>query len=165
MAAFFLGFVGMVAGGLALVVYVCALPFLLKDKRDANRFGAPSSTRTFGQAIVGGLVRSFDFAGRANRMDFWTFAVFTGLVCAATVILTVFLLLARHEDPMWFVTWLLLIIPLMAIPSLSMAVRRLHDVNRSAWWLLLLLVFGYFILLFWFFQPGQAGVRETAELF
>lgn len=53
--------------------------------------------------------------------------------------------------------FLLVTVPalLLAMPSLSIAVRRLHDVNRSGWWILLLLVFGYFILLYWFSQPSQ----------
>ncbi len=54
---------------------------------------------------------------------------------------------------------------LLSIACLSMAVRRLHDVNRSGWWVLLLGVFGYFILLYWFLQPSQSSTAELSQVF
>ncbi len=51
---------------------------------------------------------------------------------------------------------------LLAIPSLAMAVRRLHDSNRSGWWVLLVLVCGYFILFYWFVQkPHDERATEV----
>ena len=37
------------------------------------------------------------------------------------------------------------------IPSLALGVRRLHDINRAGWWLLLLsvLVIGWIVLIVW----------------
>ncbi|MBW8881277.1 MAG: DUF805 domain-containing protein [Asticcacaulis sp.] len=48
---------------------------------------------------------------------------------------------------------------------MSMAVRRLHDVNRSGWWLLVLCVAGILTLLYWFVQPPQSDLAEKAEVF
>jgi len=56
-----------------------------------------------------------------------------------------------------------LILLVLGVASLSMAIRRLHDTNRSGWWLLLLFVFGWFILLYWFIQPSQRN--DVAEVF
>lgn len=43
------------------------------------------------------------------------------------------------------------------LPSLGLGVRRLHDINRSGWWLLLglLPVIGTIILIVWFCKESQ----------
>ena len=41
----------------------------------------------------------------------------------------------------------------------------LHDVNRSGWWVLLLGLFGYFVLLYWFLQPSVRAAEEEAGIF
>lgn len=45
------------------------------------------------------------------------------------------------------------------IPSLSVSVRRLHDVDHSAWWLLLIFlpIIGWIVLIVWNCTEGTAG--------
>jgi len=45
------------------------------------------------------------------------------------------------------------------LPSIAVGVRRLHDLDKSAWWYLLLLLplIGAVVLLVWFCMPGTAG--------
>lgn len=45
------------------------------------------------------------------------------------------------------------------IPSLAVSVRRLHDTNRSGWWLLLLLIplIGALVILIFTVQDGTPG--------
>jgi uncharacterized membrane protein YhaH (DUF805 family) len=45
------------------------------------------------------------------------------------------------------------------IPSLAISVRRLHDVNRSGWWLLigLIPVVGWIVLFVWAIRESDAG--------
>lgn len=61
------------------------------------------------------------------------------------------------------------------LPGLAVWVRRLHDVNRSAWWVLLIFVpiIGGLVLLYWAVKRGTAGANrfgpdpitgETAEV-
>ena len=52
---------------------------------------------------------------------------------------------------------------LLFLPSLAVAVRRLHDVGRSGWWLFIMLVplFGFLLLLFWWVQPSEP--RDNAH--
>lgn len=47
----------------------------------------------------------------------------------------------------------------LLIPSLSVSVRRLHDTDRSGWWLLIGLIplIGGIILLVFFVQDSQTG--------
>jgi uncharacterized membrane protein YhaH (DUF805 family) len=152
---FLLLLAGAFIGALDLVVFVCALPFLLKTSRRSNRYGKPSLTRFGRRAIGSGLGRMFDFSGRANPVDFWFFAVFAGLFTVLSFGVTAVLMVLNSAAPVWSAGVPLLLLPVLALPSLSMAVRRLHDVNKSGLWLALLFVFGHFILLYWFFQPSQ----------
>ena len=48
------------------------------------------------------------------------------------------------------------------IPSLAVGVRRLHDINRTGWWLLLCLVpvFGWIVLIVWAIKRGDEGPNK-----
>lgn len=63
-----------------------------------------------------------DFSGRASRSEFWWFALFRVLVLTVT---------------MWIPFLGFIVILVFLLPSLSGMARRLHDVNRTGWWMLL----------------------------
>lgn len=69
-----------------------------------------------------------NFSGRARRSEYWYFALFN-------IIIAVILgqIAALIEFP-WLVTIYYLAI---LIPSLAVAVRRMHDVGKSGWYLLI----------------------------
>ncbi len=48
------------------------------------------------------------------------------------------------------------------IPFITTGVRRLHDINRNGWWLLVALVplIGSLILLYWTIKPGDTGSND-----
>jgi uncharacterized membrane protein YhaH (DUF805 family) len=49
----------------------------------------------------------------------------------------------------------------MVVPTISVAARRLHDMNHSGWWLLLsFLGVGTLILLIWFMFSGTKDVNR-----
>ena len=73
------------------------------------------------------LKKYADFSGRASRAEFWYFFLFVALVQAAGRILdTIFG--GRSSMPGPFSALLVL---LLIVPQVAVAVRRLHDVNRS----------------------------------
>lgn len=78
-----------------------------------------------------------NFSGRARRSEYWWASVFTGIVSG---ILTYIL-------PMLSGIWTLLIF----VPSLSISIRRLHDIGKSGWWYLMLFVplVGQIMILVW----------------
>ena len=90
-----------------------------------------------------------DFSGRASRPEFWWWTLFTFLVSMATGIVSEML------------SWLFSLAVLL--PSLAVGARRLHDTDRSAWFLLLwfIPVIGWLILLFWAVQEGKEPNRYT----
>jgi uncharacterized membrane protein YhaH (DUF805 family) len=52
----------------------------------------------------------------------------------------------------------------LVIPSLAGTARRLHDINKSAWWLLLgLIPIVNLVLVIWFCMKGVEGVNRFNE--
>ena len=90
------------------------------------------------------LQKYIDFNGRASRSEYWWFVLLTIVLSFIPVI-----------------GWILRLV--LLLPSLSVQVRRLHDMNRSAWWLLLLLpvppiiIIGAPVLLIMSAFPGTPG--------
>ncbi len=75
-----------------------------------------------------------NFSGRASRSEFWFFYLF--LVIGYTIaICTMFISIKL------FIGILSIFILAMIIPSLAVTVRRLHDINKSGWFILLPLPF------------------------
>ena len=77
---------------------------------------------TFTQSIKTCFNKFIDFSGRASRSEYWWFFLFTLIVR----------ILTGWIPGVGFVVALVLL-----LPSLSVTVRRLHDTNRTGWWLLL----------------------------
>lgn len=78
------------------------------------------------------------FSGRAQRSEYWFFQLFYFLISLAALMLDA-LTGTLSEDAGMGIIGLLVTLGLF-LPSLAVSVRRLHDTNRSGWWLLLWLV-------------------------
>jgi uncharacterized membrane protein YhaH (DUF805 family) len=48
------------------------------------------------------------------------------------------------------------------IPGLAVAVRRLHDINKSGWWILIAFVpiLGWILIIVWSLMPGNPGSND-----
>jgi uncharacterized membrane protein YhaH (DUF805 family) len=94
--------------------------------------------RTFWDAIKVCLTKYVDGKGRASRSEYWYFGLFTFLVGIAT---------GGAGDL------------LLLLPSLTVSVRRLHDIGKSAWALLwvFLPVIGWIVLIVYAVRPGEPG--------
>ncbi|MDN3669069.1 DUF805 domain-containing protein [Echinicola jeungdonensis] len=92
-----------------------------------------------------GLHQYADFKGRARRKEYWMFTLFNILISIAAVLLDNLIgwtIGAFTYGPI-FLTYLLAIF----LPSLGVTVRRLHDIGKSAW--LVLIAFIPFIGAIW----------------
>lgn len=78
------------------------------------------------EQITRSLKKYADFKGRASRSEFWTFFFFVLIAQAAGRLVDVLLGSNPLGGPVSMLTGLLLFVPQVAV-----AVRRLHDVNRS----------------------------------
>jgi len=104
----------------------------------------------FVQAISSGFSNYVQFSGRAIRSEYWYWVLFTivgsivaGIIDAVLGITVI--------DPLFGLATIL--------PSIAVAIRRLHDLDRTGWWILLGLIplIGWIILIIWYCSRGTVG--------
>jgi len=105
----------------------------------------------FGDAIKLGFSNYVNFTDRASRSEYWYWYLFAALGLLATALVDSAIVGRPVTYPLFVLATFL--------PSLSVAVRRLHDLNHSGWWILLALIplVGDIILLIWFCFKGTDG--------
>ena len=94
------------------------------------------------------------FEGRARRKEYWMFFLFN-------IIIAVVLGILQRASGVFGIISMLYSLAVL-VPSIAVGVRRLHDTDRSGWWLLIGLVplVGVIILIVFFVQPGKAGQNQ-----
>ncbi len=104
------------------------------------------------QATRTSLGKFADFSGRSSRPEYWYF-----LLPVIVILIVANLIDSILLDGMPILGTILGLAAL--VPTLSAGVRRLHDTDRSGWWLLLALVpiVGGLALLYLYCQPGSPG--------
>jgi uncharacterized membrane protein YhaH (DUF805 family) len=104
----------------------------------------------FGQAISTGFRKYVNFSGRARRSEYWYWVLFSVIVGFVAAIVDMQLNTQLNSSIANLV---------IAIPSIAVAVRRLHDIDRSGWWVLIGLVplVGFILLVVWFASEGTHG--------
>ena len=116
----------------------------------------------FIEASGEGFRRYFDFRTRSSRSEFWWFSLFATLVSIVMLFVdaNVFGIPLGDDGPAAGI-WSLITF----LPSISIAVRRLHDTNRSGWWYLLIfaILIGWIVLLVWFCTEGTEGENRFGD--
>lgn len=101
------------------------------------------------------------FSGRARRAEFWWFALFNFGVLFTLALIELAAGAPNHwmmgegnPSPVATLYWLGVL-----LPSLAVTVRRLHDTDRSGWWILIEFVpfVGPLILLWFVATRGTVG--------
>lgn len=94
------------------------------------------------------------FGGRAQRSEFWYFCLFCLLVGIVTLYIDISVLGYSVEEeytPLNTIAYLAVF-----IPSISVTARRLHDIGKSGWWMLLALTgIGIILLIVWYATEGE----------
>jgi len=112
----------------------------------------------FWQAIASGFKNYVTFSGRAIRSEYWFWVLFSLLGGLATEILDagIFSSDIPSASPPNGVFNLLTF-----LPSLAISVRRLHDIDRSGWWVLVAFtIIGIFVLIYWACKRGTPGANR-----
>jgi uncharacterized membrane protein YhaH (DUF805 family) len=102
----------------------------------------------FKTATITCLTKYVDFEGRASRSEFWWFFLFQIIVIVVlSMLLSVLGSLASLA---------------LLLPGIGVAVRRLHDIGKSGWWILISLIplIGWLIAIYWAIQPSQTETNK-----
>jgi uncharacterized membrane protein YhaH (DUF805 family) len=103
----------------------------------------------FASAIKSGFNNYVTFSGRAVRSEFWFWMLFAFIANIVAGIVDAILGLG--------VVGLLVSLALF-LPGLAVSVRRLHDIDRTGWWVLIALtIIGIILLIVWNCTKGTTG--------
>ncbi len=130
------------------------------------------------QWVIMPFRRLTDYAGRSRRMEFWLFwllALIAQMLASYTEAATGQAALFAGMGPVTLIVTLVLL-----LPATTVGIRRLHDIDRAGWWMLLFavpyfgwlasvesgaqsivaaiaLLVGAIVLLILLVQPGKPG--------
>ena len=98
-----------------------------------------------------------NFNGRASRSEYWWFALFAIIVS----------FIATALEIAAGVAFLNIIFSLaIFLPYLGLGFRRLHDLGKSGWWLLIsfIPILGFIVLLVFFVMEGENHPNQYGEV-
>jgi uncharacterized membrane protein YhaH (DUF805 family) len=106
----------------------------------------------FVEAIQSGFRNYVNFSGRAQRSAFWYWVLFA-VIAAIVAGMLDNMVFGEGEGPIGTIVSLALF-----LPGLSVSVRRLHDIDRTGWWVLLAFtVIGIIVLIIFNCTKGTPG--------
>lgn len=117
------------------------------------------------------FTRYLQFDGRARRAEFWQFYLLYFMVAVAGVVIGHMLdfVTGNPGGPIGFTIYVLIWLTFIP-PIIAVTVRRLHDCDRSGWWIFLSFVpFGILVLILLFYVregtqgPNRFGPDEKAH--
>lgn len=123
---------------------------------------------TFSEAVNSALKEHYcDFNGRASRSQFWWFELFTFIISTCFSILFTGFTYLDMTGVSEIIYGINVVVGLaLLLPSLGLSVRRLHDINKSGWWLLIGLIplIGTILLLVWFCKDSDMTPNQYGEV-
>ncbi|HEC00668.1 MAG TPA: DUF805 domain-containing protein [Sphingomonadales bacterium] len=111
----------------------------------------------FKDAVKSAFSKYFTISGRACRSEYWYYVLFIILVSFGLMMVSMII-------P--FLAMLGMVFSLATIiPSITVAIRRLHDIDRPGWWLLISFIplIGTIVLLIFFVKQGTEGPNDFGD--
>jgi uncharacterized membrane protein YhaH (DUF805 family) len=110
----------------------------------------------FFEAISSGFRNYVNFSGRAVRSEYWYWTLFV------TIVMFVLGVIDQSLNPGVGIGAFSIVNAIVSLalilPGIAVSVRRLHDIDRTGWWLLLsFTVIGVLILIYWACLRGTLG--------
>ena len=117
--------------------------------------GRPTSMMNPVDSVITCLQKYVGFEGRASRSEYWWFALAIFIAGLLAVIIDVILFGLENDDQIGYVSLSFQLAVLL--PSLAVSVRRLHDIGKSGWYILIAFIpiAGAIILLVWYCTDGE----------
>ena len=117
----------------------------------------------FQDAVKSGYQNYLTFSGRASRPAFWWWFLFQIIVSIVIGLIfgTGHMIADQTTMAMHYQGGLIANLWALAnfLPGLAIGIRRLHDVDKSGWWTLIVLIplVGAIVLIVWYCIKGTAG--------
>lgn len=120
-------------------------PFRFADRNEGLIIGFMDAVKS----VI--LKRFLDFQGRSPRSEYWWFFVFTIVLYLVTMAAMAILPILGIIFAIGFIV--------LIIPSLAVAIRRFHDIDKSGWWILVgfIPIVGFILMIYFFTQKGTEG--------
>ena len=105
----------------------------------------------FVEAIKSGFSNYVTFSGRAIRSEYWYWVLFIALAEAVTSIIDNGILGHQITASLFGLAAFL--------PGLAVSIRRLHDLDRTGWWIFIAFIplIGAILLIVWYCSRGTVG--------
>ena len=119
----------------------------------------------FTDAVRNALMNNYvNFNGRASRSEYWWFVLFTTIVSFIATALDI----ANGLTDLGFGLSMIVSLAIF-LPSLGLIVRRLHDLGKSGWWVLLAIIpivnfIGIFVILVFMVMEGEEHSNQYGEV-
>jgi uncharacterized membrane protein YhaH (DUF805 family) len=117
-------------------------------------------------AIIDGLKRWNDFSGRSNRSQFWWFYLFllvTPLISTLISLVFTQIFVMLNLSTLSFISIIFSFLYLLFVPALlAVQVRRMHDVGKSGWFILVPL-YNFYLFVQPSFEKGRIPKWILAE--
>ena len=117
--------------------------------------GRPAHRMSFTDAVKSVLQKSFTLQGRASRSEYWWFYLFYILMYIITFAIDI-----SQGTP-------LSLLMLLLLPAIfCVSCRRMHDLDKSGWLMLVSLIplIGGLIVLYWLVSEGTEGPNYYGEV-
>ena len=109
---------------------------------------------SFVDAIKSGFSNYVTFGGRAIRSEYWYWVLFIVLAEIVTSIIDYGILGYQITTPLFGLA--------VFLPGLAVSIRRLHDLDRTGWWIFIVFIplIGAILLIVWYCSRGTMGANR-----
>jgi len=140
---------------------------------ESNSSGRPAHIMSFTDAVQNVVMNNYaNWDGRASRSEYWWFTLFNLIINIVTDVIDSSLGMGMIAYGVGYAGFIALLA--LLLPSIGVSVRRLHDLGKSGWWLLIAIIpivnfIGIFVILVFTLmegekQPNQYGNVPTNTL-
>ena len=129
--------------------------------------GRPAHMMGFSDAVQNVLMNNYaNLDGRASRSEYWWFVLFNFIVNIVTFVidLTLGSMITYDMGYVGLIAFLALL-----LPTVSVSVRRLHDIGKSGWWILLAIIpivnfIGIFVIIVFTIMEGEEQPNQYGNV-
>ena len=134
---------------------------------ESTSAGRPAHMMGFSDAVQNVLMNNYaNLNGRASRSEYWWFVLFYLIVNTVTFVIdsTLGTMVTFDMGYVGLIAFLALL-----LPTVSVSVRRLHDIGKSGWWILLAIIpivnfIGIFVIIVFTIMEGEEQPNQYGNV-